>query len=110
MTIEMQNLGNIPYSLSPDDQFQITIDIATWLGTDEISSVAYSAVDQDGNNETSNVLDAAKHTNTNTVIKPYIKGGTDDEIYTVKCLVTTTGTDKKAFYARFACVESALVV
>ncbi len=107
MSITMENTGMIPYSLSPDDEFQITIDISEWLGTDQISSVAYSAVDGDGNDATATVLDAAKHTNTTTVIKPYIKGGLDDTIYTGKCLVTISDGDKKAFYFKFPCEEVA---
>lgn len=107
MSITMENTGMIPYSLSPDDEFQITMDISDWLGTDEISSVTYSAVDGDGTDATATVLDAGKHTNTTTVIKPYIKGGLDDTIYTIKCLVATSDGDDKAFYSKFQCEEVA---
>ena len=82
------------------DQFQATFDISTWLGTDTISAVAYSAVDNDGNDASADVLDAASHDNTSTVIKPYIKGGADGVVYTVKMLVTTAGGDAQTFSAR----------
>lgn len=107
MSINMENIGTIPYSLSPDDAFQVTMDISDWLDTDEISSVVYSAVDGDGEDATATVLNVAKHTNTTTVIKPYIQGGVDDTIYTVKCLITTSDGDDKAFYLKFSCKEEA---
>jgi len=107
MSIAIKNTGIIPYQLSPSDEFMVTIDISDWLDTDTISSVVYSAVDGNGNDVAATVLDAAKHTNTNTVIKPYIKGGADDTKYTVKCLVTTDAGDKKAFYVQWTCEEVA---
>ena len=107
MTIECDDIGYIPYEINPDDQFQVTFDISDWLGSDTISSVAYSAVDADGTDVSDDVLSAADHDNTNTVIKPYIKGGTDGVVYTVKMLVTTTGGDIKAFYIKFVCNEKA---
>jgi len=107
MSLTMKNIGTIPDSLSPDDAFQVTMDISDWLDTDEISTVAYSAVDGDGEDATAAVLDALKHTNTTTVIKPYIKGGVDGAIYTVKCLVATSDGDDKAFYLKFSCKEEA---
>lgn len=103
----MENTGMIPYSLSPDDEFQVTIDISDWLDTDQISSVVYSAVDSDGADATTVVLDAAKHVNTTTVIKPYIKGGVTGTIYIIKCLMTTSDGDDKAFYLKFSCEEVA---
>lgn len=105
MTISCDDVGYIPYEINPDDQFQVTFDISTWLGSDTIASVAYSAMDADGNDETANVLVAESHQNTTTVIKPYIKGNTTGEIYTVKMLVTTSTGDKKAFYLKFVCTE-----
>jgi len=107
MSITMENTGMIPYSLSPNDGFQVTIDISDWLGSDTIESVAYSAVDGDGEDASATVLDAEKHTNTTTVIKPYLKGGTTGTIYTVKCLVTTAAGDDKAFYLKYNCEEVA---
>jgi hypothetical protein len=105
MTINIENLAVIEDVLNPDDQFAAEIDIATWLSSDTISSVAYTAVDGSGENSASDVLDGDKHSNTNTVIKPYIKGGVTDNRYTVKCLVTTSGGDKKAFYLKWECKE-----
>ncbi len=107
MTISCKDIGTIPYSINPDDQFQVTLDISDWLGADTISSVAYSAVDRDGDDATTIVLDANGHTNTDTIIKPYILGGTSGEVYTIKMLVTTAGGDKKAFYIKFPCTEVA---
>ena len=107
MTIECEDVGFIPYAVNPDDQFQLTFDISDWLGSDTISSVDYTAVDGDGVDVSATVLDAARHTNTTTVIKPYVLGGDDGEVYTIKCLVTTAAGDKKAFYIKFVCDEKA---
>jgi len=68
--------------------------------SDTISSVVYSAVDGKGDDQTVNVLVFAKHINTNTVVKSYIIGGTSNNGYIAKCLVTTTGGDLKAFYVK----------
>jgi len=108
MTIEMTTLGVLPDYKAPDDQFQITIDISDWLETDQIDSVAYSAVDENGDTATTTVLDSLKHTNTTTVIKPYIKGGTHEVTYTVKCVATTVLGDKKTVYVRFTCFDYAV--
>jgi len=105
MSISCDDIGIMPYEINPDDQFRVTFDISAWLGSDTIDSVAYSAADEDGNDETDNVLDSDEHQNTTTVIKPYIKGGTTGETYTVKMLVTTAAGDKKAFYLKFVCTE-----
>ena len=107
MTINCDDMGFIPYELNPDDKFQVTMDISTFLGIDTISSVVYSAVDADGTDATAAVLDADSHENTATVIKPYVLGGTDGAVYTIKMMVTTTAGDDKAFYIRFVCDEKA---
>jgi len=105
MSIECEDIGFVPFALNPSDALQVTYDISNYLGSDTIAGVAYSAVDNNGNSATGIVLDALEHDNTDTVIKPYIKGGTSGLTYTVKCLVTTAAGDKKAFYVRFECKE-----
>lgn len=107
MTIDCDDIGFVPYELNPDDEFQVTMDISTWLGVDTIAGVVYSAVDDDGEDATAVVLDDGQNTNTNTVIKPYLKGGTDGSKYSIKMLVTTDGGDEKAFYIIFVCEEKA---
>lgn len=106
MTIECETVGWIPFDIAPDDEFQVTFDISSWLGIDQISSVDYSAEDESGNDATSDVLDAGEHDNTATVIKPYIKGGgVDDKEYMVKCKVTSVSGYTKSFYVKFAVRE-----
>ena len=103
MTIQCKTVGEIPYPIGSSDEFQVTFDISDWLGTDEIDSVDYSAVDETGADASTDVLDAANHANTTTVIKPYIKGGgTNNKQYTVKMIVTTVNIYKKAFYIKFS--------
>ena len=102
MTINCNTIGIINSPLGTSDEFQVTFDISTWLGTDTINTVAYSAVDETGADATATVLTLANHTNTTTVIKPYIKGGgTDDKRYTIKMIATTVNVYKKAFYIKF---------
>ena len=102
MTTNCKTIGEIEEPLGSTDEFQITFDISSWLGTDEISSVAYSAVDERGVSATATVLDALKHANTTTIIKPYIKGGiTNNKRYTIKMIPTTVNAYKKAFYVKF---------
>jgi len=107
MTTNIDNIAVIEDRISPSDQFAIQIDISDWLGTDTISSVAYSATNGNGSDVSTNVVDANKCTNTQTIIKPYIKGYLTGKEYTVKCLVTTSGGDKKAWYVKFECKEFA---
>ena len=102
MSINVKTVGVIEEPLGTTDEFQVTFTIATWLDTDAISSVAYSATDELGEDASSDVLDALKHANTTTVIKPYIKGGgTNNKQYTVKMIVTTTNSYIKVFYIKF---------
>lgn len=102
MTIQCGIVGKIPFDVSPEDKFQVSFDIANWLDEDTIASVAYSAVDKDGETATSSVLDSDKHENTTTVIKPYVMGGgTDEKRYTVKMLATMASGQIKAFYIKF---------
>lgn len=104
-SINIEKVGQIPYALSPESQFQMSIDISTWLGTDTIGSVAYTAEDEDDTDVTSAVIVLLSCSNTSTVIRPYIKGGSNNKIYKVKCLVTTTGGDKEAWYIKWSCLE-----
>ena len=102
MSINCKTVGVIDEPLGVDDEFQVTFDISAWLSTDEIISMVYSAIDETGADATAAVLTLAKHSNTTSIIKPYIKGGgTDDKQYTVKLLPTTVNTYKKAFYIKF---------
>ncbi len=107
MSIDCLDIGYIPYDLNPADQFQVTMDIEIWLGADTIASVVYSAVDESGEDVSATILEADKHTHTDTILKPYIKGGEDDAIYKIKMLVTTAGGDVKAFYVNYICDEKA---
>ena len=62
MSINTKTIGQIESPLGTADEVQVTFDISTWLGTDEINSVVYSAVDEVSANATTIVLTAAKHT------------------------------------------------
>ena len=104
MTINCKDIGAIPYNLASGDGFQVTFDISTWLGVDTIASVVYSATDGRGTDVTATALKLANHTNTTTVIKPWILGPAagSNKHYTIKMVVTTAAAMKKAFYIKFS--------
>jgi len=85
------------------DEFFVTLDVAQWLGTETISSVAFSAKSlTDGTTYTSTVLDSGKNTYTAAgIIKPWIRAGTVGHTYLVTMLVTTNATQKESFYLQF---------
>ena len=103
MTINCKDIGAIPYNLASGDGFQTTFDISTWLGVDTIASVVYSATDGRGTDVTATALTLANHTNTTTVIKPWILGpASSNKHYTIKMVVTTTAAMIKAFYIKYS--------
>lgn len=103
MTTNCKVIGQIEQPLSTGDEVQPTFNIATWLGTDEISSVAYSAVDERGKDATATALTLAKHSNTTTIMKPWIKGGAaNNKQYTIKMVATTVNVEKKSFYIKYS--------
>uniref|UniRef100_A0A6H1ZIH8 REJ domain-containing protein n=1 Tax=viral metagenome TaxID=1070528 RepID=A0A6H1ZIH8_9ZZZZ len=82
----------------------VLIDLSDWLGTEEISSVTFSAKRKaNGTNATSEVINSTNSTNTTTVIKPFIKGGKSGETYVVTMKVTTNGSPASVeeFYLEF---------
>jgi endonuclease V-like protein UPF0215 family len=105
MSTNIETTGIIDYSLAPTDQFQVTIDLTTWLDGDTIDTVTYTAEDEDGNDATDTVIDAVLSTNTDTQARAYIKGGVDGTVYTVTCKAVTTNGDIKSFYIKWICNE-----
>ena len=107
MSTNCKVIGFIEQPLAPGDEVQPTFDISSWLNTDEITGTpVYSATDERGTDVTADVLTLAKHTNTTTVLKPWIKGGaTSNKQYTVKMLPTTLNAEKKAFYIKYSVRE-----
>ena len=103
MTINCKDIGVLPYNLAVADSFQLTFDISTWLGVDTIASVVYSATDGYGTDVTATALVLAKHTNTTTIIKPWILiPATVNKHYTVKMVVTTAAAMVKSFYIKYS--------
>ena len=104
MTINCKDIGALPYDLVPADGFQVTFDISTWLGVDTIASVVYSATDGRGTDVTATELLLANHTNTTTIIKPWILGPAagNNKHYTIKMVVTTAAAMTKAFYIKYS--------
>jgi hypothetical protein len=85
------------------DEYPVSVDFTTWLEGETISGTpVYSAVRTDtGADATAIVLDAAKHTNTETVAKPWIKGGALNVWYEVIVGITTNTGAKKEVHIRF---------
>jgi len=86
-------------------EWLVSIDLTKWLGTEEISSVSFTAKDiKTKKVVTSTVLDTAKCTNTATVVKPYIRAGSDGATYVVTMQVSTNSNPAAydEFYLRFS--------
>lgn len=105
MTIDFEIMAVYPYTIAPDDEFAVELDISSWLGADTISSAVYTAFDESGDSATSIVLDTNQCDETTTVLKPYIKGGTHDAWYVVKIVVSTANGDEKTFYLKLHCFD-----
>ena len=106
MSIKTQLTGEIPYYLTPGDEFLISFDISTWLGTDEIDTVAYSATDEAGETTTA-CYDSDKSEKTTNIFKPYIKAGdTNAKKFILECEITTVSTYVKTFYIIFKVNEN----
>lgn len=75
---------------APETAYAVAIDIASWLGTETISTVTYSAFDEDGVDVTSILLDSNKHTFSGSVIKPWVRAGTAGKVYLILAVVATT--------------------
>ena len=85
-------------------EWLVEIDLTSWLGTEEIDSVVYTAINKsDGSDATAVVLDQANCTNTTTKIYPFVQGGVDKATYVVTCVVTTDGVPPsiESFYLEF---------
>jgi hypothetical protein len=106
MSTNILTVGSIPYVLAPTDQFEVTIDISTWLDGDTIDSVAFTAIDSDGDSATSTVINSSLSTYSDYLINAYIIGGAAGNSYIVKCNVITANGDKKAFYIKWICDDS----
>ena len=88
-------------------EFAVEIDLSSWLGTETIASVVYSAKClNDGTTVTDTVLDATKHSNTTTAVKPWIKAGTSGKTYLVKMVVTGSAGSQEVFGVQFSVYDS----
>jgi hypothetical protein len=99
----MRRLWEVPGYKPSTAEFQVSLDLTTWLGTETIEAVTFSAKKlSDGSTDTTNVLDADKNAYTAVLVKPWIKGGTSGETYHVKMAVTTNEGTKDTFIVQFA--------
>jgi hypothetical protein len=79
------------------EKFFAEIDASAWLGSETISSVAFTAKDSSGTDVSATLLDAVKNTYTTTLIKPYIKGGTSGNRYYIIMHVDTNGDNHREY-------------
>lgn len=85
-------------------KFFVEIDLTKWLGTEDISSVIFTAKNFETKQvATTTVIDTSKCTNSTKVLKPFIQAGTDGETYLVTMQVTTNGNPAslEEFYLKF---------
>lgn len=103
--LESKRLFEIPDSKPSTAQWFVDVDINSWLGSENISNVVFTATREDNNgNATSIVLDANKCTWNNDagLLRPFIRGGNNGISYLVKMDVTTTDNAQDTFWVRFA--------
>lgn len=101
----MERVYTITDPKPPDSEFFVEIDISEWLGTEEISSVVYTAKNMEtGETVTSTVLDAANNTNTATIIKPWLQAGLSSAKYCITMKATSNGSPASVdeFYLIFS--------
>ena len=81
----------------------IDIDISNWIGTETIQTVNFSAKEEGGEDggATSTVLDVAKCTRSDNVLKPYIMGGESGKRYHVIMQVVTAEESRDEFALTF---------
>lgn len=79
------------------EKYFAEVDASVWLGSESISSVAFSAKDEQGTDVSATLLNAAKNTYTNTLVKPYIQGGTSGKRYWVIMRVDSSGDNHREF-------------
>jgi len=84
----------------------VEIDISTWLGTDTISNIDWTAATEAGVDATATVLTALScaYDNDDGTISPFIKAGTSGETYICTMQVTTTGGSQEVFTLRWSVI------
>lgn len=85
-------------------EWYVSIDLTNWLDGESIDSVSFSAARKDtGADATSDVISAGDCTYTSTVLKPFIKAGTDGVTYVVTMQVASDASpsSKDEFYLEF---------
>jgi len=98
----MQRLVVIPDPKPIYSEWFVEVDLSNWLAGENIQTVVFSAKKlSDGTDATTEVLDVSKNTNTTSVIKPFIRGGTSGEWYIVTLQVETDAGSKDEFYIKF---------
>ena len=87
------------------DAYFVSIDLSTWLGTEEINACVFSAMDITATAATANnvVMDPLKNTFTATLLKPWVRGGVAGRKYRITMKLTTDQTSQGEFYLDFQC-------
>lgn len=85
------------------DEWFASLDLSTWLGTEQITDAAFKGYDITSSTatEATGILDQDKCTFTTTTAKPWIQKGEDDCKYRVRIRVTTDANSQGEFYIDF---------
>ena len=95
----------IPYKPSYS-AWPVTIDMSSWLGSETISGVTFSAKRLDtGVDATSIITDTDKNTNTATEVKPFIRGGVNGIPYLIVMKVISSEDAQEEIYLRILVVD-----
>jgi len=84
-------------------QFFAQLDISSWVGTETLNSVNFTAKNKEtGSDESSTILDVIKCTYTvGNILKPYIRAGVHNQEYRIKIKVVTAEESQEVFYIDF---------
>lgn len=89
----MRRLFTIPDSKPPISEFPVELNLAAYLGSEEIDSVSYSATNMSTQiNAGTSILDTSKSSNGTSLVKPWIRGGTPGDTYKVLVDITLSAT------------------
>jgi len=99
----MKRLWEIPGYKPSTAEFQVSLDLSAWLGTENVEAVTFTAKEVGaGTDVTTSVLDSNKNAYSASIVRPWIKGGESGKTYQVSMAVTTNQTTKDIFVIQFS--------
>jgi hypothetical protein len=101
----MSEILKILTEKTPKEAGYASIDISSWLLTETITNVDFTAFNKKSKSSSPEVLDSVKSTFTGVYLKPYLKGGLDKNSYIIRMVVTTNQQSIGEFILEFNVVD-----